>query len=102
MIDDRIRNFIAHGGQAAVCDDCIALHLALPHRQQAQRVTRRLSASGKLRRELGRCAFCREMKLVSCRQRTPCDDGGCPQLGGARPKEAAMPGPRPLERLVKR
>ena len=67
MIEDRIRNFIAHRGQAAVCDDCIALQLVLRHRQQAQRVTRRLAAAGELQREPGQCSRCGETKLVNHR-----------------------------------
>ena len=65
MIEDRIRNFMAHRGPATICDACIAQQLGLKHRHQAQRVTRRLALVGELHRRPGSCSLCGETKLVT-------------------------------------
>ena len=64
-IPERVSNLLRQNPHVAYCDDCIATLLALPRRQQAQRVTGALGVTHDFTREQGECGECGGTKFVT-------------------------------------
>ncbi len=63
-VPERVKEFIAHAGEATYCDGCIQDRLGLKWRQQVQLITATLAVTKSFKRAQGPCFACNEVKQV--------------------------------------
>jgi hypothetical protein len=65
VVSMKVRDLLTGIAPVGLCDDCIAGHLGLNHRQQSSRATATFAGSAGFSRDRGECASCRKAKTIS-------------------------------------